>query len=66
MNEAGYDLVAHKHYRERVINIIRVRSERFVKRDRKLRGVFIRGQLVRSLFIFHSITLDEHLRILEF
>lgn len=36
MNEAGYDLVAHKHYREHVINIMRVRSERFVKRDRKL------------------------------
>lgn len=27
MNEAGYDLVAHKHYRERVINIMRIRSE---------------------------------------
>lgn len=52
MNEAGYDLVAHKHYRERVINIMRVRSERFVKRDRRLRGVFIRGQLVRSLVHF--------------
>lgn len=27
MNETGYDLVAHKHYRHRVINIVRIDSK---------------------------------------
>lgn len=39
MNETGYDLVAHKHYRKRVINIMRIRTgyKYFAKRDRKLK-----------------------------
>lgn len=56
MNEAGYDLVAHKHYRERVINMMLVRCGGTrvsrTKRDRKLRGVCARGQLVRSRSFF--------------
>lgn len=46
MNETGYDLVAHKHYRHRVINIVRMDSKLtgykyFAKRDRKLKGIVI-------------------------
>lgn len=46
MNETGYDSVAHKHYRHRVINIVRIDSkltgyEYFAKRDRKLKGIVI-------------------------
>lgn len=70
MNEAGYDLVAHKHYRERVINMMLVRCEGTrvsrTKRDRKLdreecARVFVRGQLVRSrsFFIQYMTMLDE-------
>lgn len=62
MNEAGYDLVAHKHYRERVINMMLVRCEGTrvsrTKRDRKLRGVCARvrsGATCSIPFIFHSI-----------
>lgn len=46
MNETGYDLVAHKHYRHRVINIVRIGSKLtgykyFVNRDRKSKGIVI-------------------------
>lgn len=46
MNETGYDLVARKHYRHRVINIVRIDSKLtgykyFAKRDRNLKGIVI-------------------------
>lgn len=61
MNEPGYDLVAHKHYRGHVINIARIRvrtgCKYFVKRDRKLRGVFApRGTNIDHVVpVFHFV-----------